>query len=233
MPDAELITNLLISFPIILFALSVHEAAHAITAKWGGDMTAASQGRVTLNPVSHIDPIGTILVPLLSVLSSIPLIGWAKPVPTVDSNYTKGHNYGIVVAMAGPFSNLLLALFSMVLLMFVIGSGGIFAAAGIEPNGRVFDLVTQILVTSVMANIFLMLFNLMPIPPLDGSWLVWYWFVRGNPSREELFFTVARWGWLILLLLLWTNIADLYLRTVGFGVVNTLLGYVNAYAERM
>src|SRR5687767_13202958 len=96
--------HVLLSLPVFLFSLTVHECAHALVAWWGGDDTASLQGRLTLNPVSHIDPIGTILIPLLNMLSNFPLIGWAKPVP-VNPMRLKNSMWMVYVAAAGPISN--------------------------------------------------------------------------------------------------------------------------------
>src|SRR5262245_55721010 len=93
--------QLLLGFVIVLFSLCVHESAHAITAHWGGDDTARSMGRITLNPVAHIDPLGTIVLPLLSRFSGVPIIGWAKPVP-VDDRHLRSNIWSLWVTAAGP-----------------------------------------------------------------------------------------------------------------------------------
>ena len=102
-------------FPIILFSLSVHECAHALVAWWGGDDTARLLGRITLNPISHIDIFGTIIIPILAVISGFPMIGWAKPVP-VNLSRLKKRSWDVCITLAGPGSNLLLALLATLIL---------------------------------------------------------------------------------------------------------------------
>lgn len=198
------------TFPIFLFSLSVHEAAHAITAYWGGDATSAFKGRITLNPISHIDPIGTILIPLFAPLLGIPLIGWAKPVPVNSLNFRRGDGYDVVVAMAGPFSNLLIALFTVAIfqiffLMYSLGWIG---------DEKVFEVGRTFFIWMVQINILLMFFNLIPVPPLDGSWLVWHFFAKNHPVAREIFERVRGFGMFILLLLLWLGVIGVYFTLV-------------------
>jgi len=143
---------------IILFSLSVHEFAHAFTANLFGDPTAKNEGRMTLNPFKHWDTVGTtLLVGLLALralgLSSVPAFGWGKPVPVNEGNFENPRLHGIQTALAGPMSNFILA---MILALIV----------------RVVDLpelVSTAFILAIYVNIFLMFFNLLPIPPLDGS----------------------------------------------------------------
>lgn len=194
------------TFPIFLFSLSVHEAAHAITAYWGGDNTSAFKGRITLNPISHIDPVGTILIPLFAPLFGIPLIGWAKPVPVNSLNFRRGDGYDVVVAMAGPFSNLLIALFTVAIFQVFF----LCYSLGWIGNEMVFEIGRTFFFWMVHINILLMFFNLIPVPPLDGSWLVWHFFAKNNPVAREIFERVRGFGMIILLLLLWTGVISIY-----------------------
>jgi Zn-dependent protease len=149
--------SIAIQIAIVLVSLSVHEAAHAWTADKLGDPTARFLGRVSLNPIVHIDPIGTILLPLLAAFSGLPIIGWAKPVP-VNINRLRHHRRDfMVVAAAGPLSNLAQAVVAAVLFRMVIGDG-----AGTP-------LLAQLLLDATQINVLLALFNLIPIPPLDGG----------------------------------------------------------------
>jgi Zn-dependent protease len=149
--------SIAIQIAIVLVSLSVHEAAHAWTADKLGDPTARFLGRVSLNPVVHIDPIGTILLPLLAAVSGLPIIGWAKPVP-VNINRLRHHRRDfMIVAAAGPLSNLAQAVVAAVLFRMVIG-------AGTEPS-----LMTGVLLDVMQINVLLAVFNLIPIPPLDGG----------------------------------------------------------------
>jgi Zn-dependent protease len=149
--------SIAIQIAIVLVSLSVHEAAHAWTADKLGDPTARSLGRVSLNPIVHIDPIGTILLPLLAAFSGLPIIGWAKPVP-VNINRLRHHRRDfMVVAAAGPLSNLAQAVVAAVLFRMVISDG----------TGT--PLLAQLLLDATQINVLLAVFNLVPIPPLDGG----------------------------------------------------------------
>ena len=194
------------TFPIFLFSLSVHEAAHAISAYWGGDQTAAYQGRITLNPLSHIDLVGTIIIPLLAPMFGIPLIGWAKPVPVNSLNFRRGDSYDVVVAMAGPFSNLLLALLAVILYQFFI----LAYFAGLITSPHAIGIAQNLFFWMVHINILLMFFNLMPIPPLDGSWLVWHFWAKNSPKGRAVFEGIRSYGMIFLLILLWTGAIGAY-----------------------
>lgn len=148
-------------YVVLLFSLSVHESAHGWTALRMGDDTAARQGRVTLNPLSHIDPVGTVLIPLLQIFwGGVPLLGWAKPTPVGSHNFRRLARGHVLVAGAGPASNLLLAL---------LFTGALFV--GLRSGAREMEPVMAILTTGVQMNVVLALFNLVPLPPLDGSWV--------------------------------------------------------------
>ncbi|MBN1962311.1 MAG: site-2 protease family protein [Deltaproteobacteria bacterium] len=148
--------------PVIL-SLSVHEFAHAWSAKQLGDDTATRHGRLTLNPIAHIDPIGTLVLPLLLTMQGLPAFGWAKPVPTDPSRYTrkismwKGH---MIVAAAGPISNLLMAIICLALASFLVHSGYI---------ANTPEAIATFLIRMVIINIALFVFNMLPVAPLDGQ----------------------------------------------------------------
>ena len=150
------LSSILIGFAIVIVALTIHEAAHAWTADRLGDPTARLLGRVSLNPIVHIDPIGTILLPLLAIFSGLPILGWAKPVPVNISRLRHHRRDFMIVAAAGPASNLLQA--------FVIA--GVFRTL-YDPSAS--DLLPAILKDAVTTNLILAFFNLIPIPPLDGG----------------------------------------------------------------
>lgn len=172
-------------FIVLLFALSFHEAAHAWMASRLGDPTARMLGRVTLNPVKHIDPLGTIIFPLLALFSPLGrglLFGWAKPTPVTGRNFKNYKRDDTLVTLAGPASNLLLAIGSFVVLLLLqrfapLGRDCVqgFATGGINPDLMstapiVFPL-TAIFFIGIELNLVLAVFNLMPFPPLDGSHL--------------------------------------------------------------
>jgi Zn-dependent protease len=172
-------------FVLLLFSLSVHESAHAWMASRLGDQTARMLGRVSLNPMDHVDPIGTLLIPALAIFGpfiglgflSGYIIGWAKPVPIISRNFLNFKRDDMLVSLAGPASNLLLALLAfagLAILEVTIPDGRNVVPstllAAIFRNG---DVVTSPLVllcaTALVINLCLCIFNLLPIPPLDGS----------------------------------------------------------------
>jgi Zn-dependent protease len=150
----------ILAFMVVLIgSLSVHEAAHAWAADRLGDPTARALGRLSLNPAVHVDPIGTIVFPLLAAMTSLPLIGWAKPVP-VDTRYLRAPRRDFaLIAVAGPVSNLVLAALGSALVMVFGGLGPVFEAG----------LSGETLVQVVVLNVLLALFNMIPVPPLDGG----------------------------------------------------------------
>ena len=152
-----------ISFIVLLFSLTVHEMAHAWTADRLGDPTARLLGRVSLNPIVHADPIGTVLFPLLALVSGAPLIGWAKPVPVSSGRLGNPRRDFILVAAAGPASNLLMA-FAAALLLSVLT-----ISPKISGETNVSAPVATILSQGLRLNVLLAVFNMIPIPPLDGG----------------------------------------------------------------
>ncbi|MFA6604305.1 MAG: site-2 protease family protein [Patescibacteria group bacterium] len=158
MPFAEA----LLSIAAFLIALSVHEFCHALAGYLMGDGTAKRLGRLTLNPLAHLDPIGTVLVPLIGLLSGFPVIGWAKPVPFNPYNL-RFHRWGAtLVAMAGPASNFVSGLIFLFLLKFVL------VVLALPLSNLLVMLLTQL----VIVNAVLGVFNLIPVPPLDGAALM-------------------------------------------------------------
>ena len=168
--------NLIIWFIVLLFSLSFHEAAHAWTSEKFGDSTGRYQGRITLNPVAHIDPFGTILFPIISALSGIPLLGWAKPVQTNPLLWRDKTKANICVSAAGPISNFILAAVAFIVIKSLIMIGQLY------PRGGYYTLVQPLteepgfmaplsvfLSVMLLLNIGLGVFNLIPVPPLDGS----------------------------------------------------------------
>jgi Zn-dependent protease len=145
-------------FAVLILSLSFHEAAHAWTANRLGDSTARQLGRLTLNPLAHIDWVGTVLFPLVAIYSGFPLLGWAKPVPVGWHNLRSPRRDFAVIALAGPVSNLFLAICASSLLAGLDATDG---GAG-SPMG-------PLLAQTVFLNVLLAVFNLIPVPPLDGG----------------------------------------------------------------
>jgi Zn-dependent protease len=151
--------QLLVAFVILISSLTFHEAAHAWTAHKLGDPTARLLGRLTLNPAVHVDVIGTILFPLIAMVTGFPLIGWAKPVPVDMRNLRHPRRDFAIVAAAGPISNLLLA---------AVGAGA-FLIWGADAASDTRELLAIGLLRFVLLNVLLAVFNLIPVPPLDGG----------------------------------------------------------------
>lgn len=150
---------------VLLFSLTVHEAAHAWSADRLGDSTASMRGRVSLNPAVHVDPIGTILFPLMALLTSLPLIGWAKPVAVDVRNLNGNWRLKFVaIAVAGPASNVVIAVVAALVLR-IVGLGDL----EFTPAGRVTSQLKVLLEMAVVVNILLAIFNMVPVPPLDGG----------------------------------------------------------------
>jgi len=147
------------SLIVLLFSVIIHEVSHGYAALWLGDHTAEYEGRLTINPVKHIDPIGTIVLPILSLmLPGSFLFGWAKPVPFNPYNLRNQRWGEAIVAVAGPLSNILLALIF-----------GLFIRFYVIPHGMLDSSMSVICQVIVLVNVTLAIFNLVPIPPLDGS----------------------------------------------------------------
>jgi len=203
---------LLLSLLVLLFSLSIHESAHAWTADRMGDPTGRLLGRVSLNPLVHIDLIGTILFPLIGLLAGGVIFGWAKPVPVNASRVKDPRMFHLLVAAAGPASNLIAAAGFLLLLK------GIAAATTPEPpGGTPWEPVFLLLRVGLFLNIILAVFNLLPIPPLDGSWIL-----QGLLPRElgGIFAMIRPYGFLLLILLFYSG-------WIG-SIIRPVLSFVNA-----
>jgi Zn-dependent protease len=168
--------NLIIWFIVLLFSLSFHEAAHAWTSEKFGDDTGRIQGRITLNPIAHIDVFGTILFPIISALSGIPLLGWAKPVQTNPNLWRDKTRANICVSAAGPISNFILATVAFIVIKVLLTTGVLYLRGGyytlVQPLNEQAGFVAPLSVllsVMLLLNIGLGVFNLIPVPPLDGS----------------------------------------------------------------
>ncbi len=193
---------------VFLFAISVHESAHAWTALRRGDATAYMLGRVTLNPLKHIDPIGTVLLPALALFTHLPLIGWAKPTPVNTRNFKNLVLDDVLTSVAGPVSNFLLATIATLLLLAIslvspIGKEMVrnITQNTITDSASMLMPFVMILYDAMIINVLLGLFNLIPIPPLDGSHVLRHFLPMGAQKAYDsvgifgllLLFTVGRW----------------------------------------
>jgi Zn-dependent protease len=214
-----------IFFGCLIVAIILHEISHGVVAYWFGDDTAKRAGRLTLNPVPHIDPVGSILLPALGALSGAPVIGWAKPVPVNPNRLHKPRSNMFTVGLAGPASNLLLATIAIFVARYFLGQMPVPLQSYLHalPNGSYFltdpalGWGFRIAYSFAMVNVFLGIFNLIPIPPLDGSaifelimprsWLPgWY---RFRPYGMLVLFAVVFWTGLVGVVL------DPFIRTVN------------------
>ena len=191
---------------VLLFSVIIHEVAHGYVALLNGDPTARILGRITLNPVPHIDMVGTIILPLLLLMSHAGILfGWAKPVPVNPLNY-RNYRWGeFAVSAAGPVSNLVLAaIFSVVLRL------------GLENPG-----LMQLAYFGVSINIFLALFNLIPIPPLDGSHIL---ALVLPPELARLYSHLQPVGFILILILFYTGILGAIIMPLYRLIALTMLG---------
>ena len=206
MPLSDL-ANLIPVLLLLILSLSVHEAAHAWTADRLGDPTARALGRVTLNPLAHIDWIGTVLFPIIAATTGAPLIGWAKPVP-VNIHNLRAHrrDFGIIAA-AGPASNLAQAVV-----------GAIALAVLYEPSSM--DLAARVLRFFVSLNVMLAVFNMIPVPPLDGG------NVLSGVLPEQfarLIDQIRPWGFLVLYALLFSGFVGRFVYPISRSIYNMLV----------
>ena len=201
--------QVLIAFVILVSSLTFHEAAHAWTANKLGDPTARLLGRLSLNPAVHVDVIGTIVFPLIAMVTGFPLIGWAKPVPVNMRNLHHPRRDFAIVAAAGPISNLLLA-----------GVGAaVFTIWGADAASETRELIASGLLRFVLLNVLLAVFNMIPVPPLDGGNILM------GIVPESVAVAIDRlrpWGFLLLYALMLSGL----LAAIIFPVQRAVLGWL-------
>lgn len=205
---------LVINLVVLLFSLSIHESAHAWTADLFGDYTARYMGRVSLNPAVHIDPIGTILFPLISALTGFALFGWAKPVPVNSLKLKNPKRDHLCIAAAGPASNVVAAVGFLIGLRVLLN----FFPSEIMTGHAVVHPLYLLCSGGLIINVVLAVFNLIPIPPLDGSWIL-----SGllPDHLSDLMDYIRPYSFVLLLLLLWS------------GFLGGLLGPVLDFVRRL
>lgn len=211
MPEVQISEKLILLLyflPIFLMSLSIHEYAHAILAFKFGDDTAQKQGRLTLNPIKHIDLIGSIVMPILAFTSGFMLIGWAKPVPVNRTKFKNNFRDDAIVSFAGPFSNLVFAIIAYVIYLGI-------SSSGIEVGHIVYNIFRL----TIIFNIFLFSFNLLPIPPLDGSHILFDLFPNKYTAK---LLNLGIYGTVLLFLFIYSP-----LWAVFMNWVNWMVGFFN------
>lgn len=198
--------RLVIWLPVFILAVSVHEAAHAWAAWRLGDPTAVVQGRLTLNPKAHLDPFGTIMF-IISALTGFGF-GWAKPVPVNPYNLRNPNRDMALVAAAGPASNVLQAFFWTAVLAFLVSLFRLFPGAIRYAFEPVFDFFVQICFAGVFVNLGLAAFNMIPLPPLDGSRILRL-FLPDNLRWRMDYLEATGIGFILLIVLLWLGVLSI------------------------
>ena len=201
----------IVYLPILFFSIILHEYAHGYIACRNGDDTAYILGRLTFNPLKHIDFVGSIIVPIFCVAMGWPLFGWAKPVPINPYNLNDMRNDMAKVAFAGPAANLILVVISVLLLKLTV----MFLPSA--------ELLMQVFVYAIMINLLLALFNLMPIPPLDGSKIL----ARFLPTQAaNKYMRFERYGMLLVIILILTGVFSKIIVPVFYVIFNLILSFV-------
>src|SRR5436189_1075226 len=223
MDIANLVSHLVIYMVVLLLAISAHEAGHAWVSYKNGDDTAFMLGRVTLNPIAHTDPIGTLLIPMVSFLfgaiggglASIPLIGWGKPTPVNPRKWTNYKIGNVTVSVAGVIANLILLTIGFIAAKVMISQGfdiGDFFGQSNNP----FAILVGYVIT---LNLSLFVFNLLPFPPLDGSKILQTFLPE---SAEPIFNLLEQYGFLILMALIYIGVLRLVITPFFYGLIYLL-----------
>lgn len=216
MYELSLAGKIIVAAVPIIFAITVHEVAHGWVASKLGDPTAKLAGRLTLNPVKHIDPLGTVVVPMIMILLTPVAFGWAKPVPVNWRNLRQPRRDMALVAAAGPGANVLMLLLWILLLAVPFMMGGAVSYQGY--------LLLEMAKVGIIVNIVLIALNLLPLPPLDGSRIVTAFLPPEAARRYNL---LERWGLPILVVLIFTGVLGKILHPMidfMLGGVSLLLG---------
>jgi Zn-dependent protease len=211
----EFIYNIAINLPGFLLAIVFHEYSHARVALWFGDDTAERQGRLSLNPAVHADPVGTVLFPLIGAAMGGVMFGWARPVP-VDPRRFKNVKHGVFwVSFAGPGANIILSVVSALVFAIVV--------VYVPQDFKFHRILMEMLRSSILINLVLAVFNLIPFPPLDGSKMVTS-FLDYNQARK--YEQLGRYSMVFILILWFTNIFSYLLMPAiifGNGMMNLFI----------
>jgi Zn-dependent protease len=204
--------DFLLMIPALLFSIIAHEVAHGYVANYYGDPTAKNAGRLTLNPLPHLELFGSLIVPLVLILTRAPiLIGWAKPVPVNPNNLRDPGRHHLYVSLAGVATNLALAV------LFTLLYGIYVNIVGPSPK----DTLLIMLRYAVVINVILAVFNILPIPPLDGSWVVYHLLPH---HLAEAYRRIFPYGFFILILLLMTNV----LQSIIIPLYSLIMSFLQA-----
>ncbi len=215
------IINIVISLFVLLFAITIHEAAHAWTAQKKGDSTAAAMGRVSLNPLAHIDPFGTVLFPLILVLLRFPAFGWAKPVQVNPFNLRNPRRDGLWISLAGPASNLIASggsLLLIVLIKLLRPGAGLYLRdfllnrASLPHGFYPLEGLVVVLFFACQINLYLAVFNLIPVPPLDGSGILYGLL---SPAAAQSYDRIRPYGFIIVLFLVYLGVLNMIIAPIN------------------
>jgi Zn-dependent protease len=221
---ADFASKLIIYMVVWLFAVSAHEAAHAWMSLKYGDDTAYLLGRVTLNPVPHIDPLGTLILPIIGFLvtyspaaAAFPLIMWGKPTPVNPLRWRKKDQANVMVSLAGIGVNMIIAV-TTAIIIWALSSYHVFTRESIATGMT--QILWTLLVSTVTLNVGLAIFNLLPLPPLDGGMALRSFLPR---SFEPVYELIETYGFLILIVLMYMGILSLNIAPIRNFIVNILL----------
>lgn len=222
------IGQLIIYMVVLIFAISAHEASHAWMSYRFGDDTARLLGRITLNPVKHVDPIGTLLIPVAAfifahmggALAAIPLIGWGKPTPVNPQRWRNKDLANVMVSAAGIMANLLIAITAFIIIKVLMATGTL----GLFDNGTLSaDLATPLrmfLLYSLIMNVSLAVFNLLPFPPLDGSKILQTFLPQ---SMQPALNALEQYGYLILIAFIYMGLFSKIFEPIWAFIIRLLL----------
>lgn len=203
--------RLLVQFPVLIFSITVHEYFHGLVAEKRGDDTPRLYGRLTLNPLAHIDFVGTLLLPIIAILTGAPVFGWAKPVPINPYRLNNPKRDMMFVGLAGPLSNLTVAISSAILIRLL----KVFGLLGVV------EQAAELFLILIYLNVLLCVFNLIPVPPLDGSRIL-----SGllPPRMSYEYDKLTPYGFFIVILLLWSGILGVIFNVVVYPIAAFLIG---------